>query len=123
MIRYFKRADGGFSQVNEETNPSYASECASNCKDIYDEKGKLQFKATWKELTKEEYDKATYIPEPVIKPTYEQLVQDKLIAKGYDINRQIAIICNKDRDDEHMKEFEEMQKVRKECKAAAKKEI
>ena len=107
MIKYFKRTDGNYSCIDESSNPSYQMYCSLN----------------YKEISKEEYDKATFVPEPEFKPTYEQLVQDKLITKGYDINRQIAIICNKDRDDEHMKEFEEMQKVREECKAAAKKEI
>ena len=77
----------------------------------------------WPEITVKEYEKIQKESKLEIKPTYEQLIQTKLVAHGYDINRQIAIICNKDIDIEHMKEIEEMQKVREECKAAAKKEI
>ena len=78
-MKYFKRTDGGYSQVDETTNPT----------DYKD------YKKAYKEVTKSEYNKATYISEPVYNPTYSDIVVQKIRSK-YSIDDELAIQRQKD---------------------------
>ena len=103
-MKYYKRTDGGYTQVDETTNPSYEMYCSLN----------------YKEITKEEYDKATFVPEPEPqKPTYEELVVAKIRTK-YSVNEELAILRQRDTKPQEFAEYNEFCEL---CKKEAKNDL
>ena len=102
-MKYFLRTDGGYSQVDETTNPT----CYQDYKKLY------------KEVTKFEYDKATKISEPVYNPTYSEIVVQKIRSK-YSIDDELAIQRQKDIKPD---EFNEYNDFCEQCKVDAKVEL
>ena len=102
-MKYFKRTDGGYSQVDETTNPT----------DYKD------YKKAYKEVTKSEYNKATYISEPVYNPTYSDIVVQKIRSK-YSIDDELAIQRQKDVKPDEFKTYNDFCE---QCKKEAQFEI
>ena len=118
MLSYWKNKNGNLRQIESNDNPSLYAETLAKSVDQKDEQGNIIQKATWQEITEQEYLELTKEPEP-LKPTYEQIVQQKIRAR-YSIDEELAIQRQRDTKPD---EFQEYNNYCEQCKAEARIEV
>ena len=119
MLSYWKNKNGQIRQIEANDTPSLYNETLAMSYDKIDEQGNIIQKATWQEITEEEYLELTKEPEIEYKPTYEQLVEQKIRTK-YSVSDELAILRQRDTKPQ---EFAEYNAFCEQCKAEAKEQI